>query len=211
MKKIILGLVLSSSVILVSNAQADQSYIRASIGQSTFSSELVPISVDDFLVELDEAKGNDTYLSVALGMEINKNFSLEIAYNNFGEVEDDVFYIQIPGDSLTIDLEAVLSSFSVAVLGKMPINERVSIFAKLGLEKWSGDYKVTITDTTADAPISIKGDDDDTDFFYGVGLSIQIDSSVSLVAQYDIHNFDASELDLDTELAVFSVGGQLKF
>lgn len=201
MKKIFLGMAISGAMVLTSNVYAAGPYLVASVGQTKFESDFTVNSYSNW----DEAKDSDTYASLGFGFSINKNFAVEVAYNDFGTGKDDIWFN-------LINLESKITSISVAALGKLPVSQKVSLVGKAGYEGWDAEFEVN--DFAGNV---FKPEDKGTEFFYGVGVSISFNEQFSVIAQYDIHkvdssdNFEGNEFDIDVDLKVFSIGAQYNF
>jgi len=205
MKKVILGMAVSSAMILASNVYAGP-YVVASVGQTQIESDM---SIGAF--SLPSAKDTDTYVSVGFGYSMNKNFSVEVAYNDFGEGSDA---ISVDESGAPVDLDTEVSSFSVAAQGSLLLGEGFSVLGRVGVERWDVDFGLSANG------FRDSGDDSGFDLFYGVGVSYALNDSLSIVAMYDVHKIDASDsfliiggikADFDVDLEVFSLGAQLAF
>ncbi|OUR87424.1 hypothetical protein A9Q81_25945 [Gammaproteobacteria bacterium 42_54_T18] len=206
MKKVILGIAVSSAMVLATNVCAGP-YVVASLGKSQIESDF---EIDGFPDVYQSAKDTDTFLSIGFGYMVDKNFSVEVAYNHFGEANDSI----ISDGINTLYLETDISSFSVAAQGSVFFGDALSIVARVGAERWDGGFDVNMNGIDVD-----DGDDSGVDLFYGVGISYALSKRLSLAARYDIHKMDASDtlsvsdvkVDFDVDIKVFSLGAQLTF
>ncbi len=206
MKKVILGIAVSGAMVLATNVYAGP-YAVASIGQTQIESDLeVDYSPDIF----QSAKDTDTYFSIGFGYLVNKNFSVEVAYNDFGEGSDSVASDGID----TIYLDTEISSLSVSAQGSVLFGEAFSILGRIGAERWNADFDIGMNGFDF-----YDNDDSGVDLFYGIGASYALNKSLSIVARYDVHKMDASDTlsyagvkaNFDVDLEVFSLGAQLTF
>ncbi len=77
-------------------------------------------------------------------------------------------------------MEADSTAISVTVLPHLPINERFSLYGKLGFVSWESDVSAI-----EDAGESFLEDFDDEDLVYGVGLRFQVLGPLGVFAEYE--------------------------
>lgn len=120
----------------------------------------------------------DTFVALGAGFNIGKYFSVEVAYNDLGEVSAD------EDDTLTAD------AYSTSVAGylRWPMFQHFGWFLKAGLESWKADVETPEFDDRAYG----------TGSFAGVGAQAsfgQVDVSVF----YELHKLDEKGKPLDGE------------
>jgi len=135
---------------------AAQPYLIGQIGKSEF--------------DVDAGDDSDTYFSVGVGFDVNKNFAFEGSYKDYGGID---------GRGWSADA----TSFSAAAVGKLPLNASVELLGKIGLDLWEVD---------AD-----PGDDDDGfDLFLGFGAGFNVNSRTDITVTYEMHEFDDVDVDV---------------
>lgn len=204
MKNLICGIAICSTTLLINNAHANGPYLLASAGQSDFTSEL---SVEGGS-PLNKAQDADLFTSIGFGYSLTPNFALEIAYSNFGEIEDDIW-------EDFVDLSTKVESFSAAAKFRAPLSNNFSLTAKVGVEQWHAEFE---WDSASD---QFELDDEGTDTFFGIGAELMLNKQLSLVAQYEVHKISATDtaqpvgfdigFDIETDIYVYSVGAKLSF
>ena len=137
---------------------------------------------------------NDSY-ALGAGYTVNRNLSLEVAYEDFGNQNATT---NCPPDFSCVTLvlplttEADLKAISLSVIGSIPLTDRFEVFGQVGIARWDVDYK----------GISSAFDDSGEDLLYGLGLSWSADDHWKIVAEY-------VKVDLDFDTA--SVGLRYQF
>ncbi len=130
------------------------------------------------------ADDSDTGFKIFGGLNLNKNFAVEAGYANLGEYTET-----LTGLNATLDT----SAFYLAAVGKMPINDKITLQGKLGFASWDLDVNV---------PGFGGGSADGVDPMFGIGAAIKINDKASVVV--DFTRFDLDGVDMDS----FSVGIQ---
>jgi len=171
--KLLSALLLSSTLGAVAfgaNAQDHHMYMGAGVGQSKVNEG----SYDD----------RDTAFSVFGGYDFNQYFSVEAGYADLGNLKSNV------GGP---DLEATAPY--IAAVGKLPINDKVSLYAKAGVNRWSLD----------DAAPSLTGTSDDsgTDPTYGIGVNYRINDKYALRGDYSRLKLGDMNVDMAQIQATF--------
>jgi OOP family OmpA-OmpF porin len=126
---------------------------------------------------IDEGSYNDRdrAFSVFGGYDFNKYIGVEAGYADLGRLE---YVGEVP-------LEAT-APYLVA-MGKLPITEKVALYAKAGINHWSlEDPNPSLTAT---------GDDSGTDATYGLGVQYRINDRFALRGDYS--RLEVGEMDID--------------
>lgn len=130
-----------------------------------------------------------------VGWQITPNFGIEAAYADFGDYGNSFASVDTDGVSLAATL-------------RLPITERLAIFGKAGQFWWEADFDVG----------NFKENFDDTELFYGVGLSIEISDNLDFRLAYDRLNIDLGRSsigplvgDFSGELDILSAALKLEF
>ena len=153
----------------------------------TFGNTNSDISFDD----QNRVSGGDDSYALGAGYTVNRNLSLEVAYEGFGNQNATT---NCPPDFSCINLilplttEADLKAISLSVIGSIPLTDRFEVFGQVGIASWDVDYK----------GISSAFDDSGEDLLYGLGLSWSADDHWKIVAEY-------VKVDLDFDTASLGV------
>lgn len=191
MKKVVLSVLLLSSVAPV-------------MAENNFSSELLlGTAHQDLLNNGFATSDNDMSFGARGAYSLNKNFSVEAAYQNYGEA--DYTYTNIFGDNINNKLSSTAINFGIK--GILPLNNDVSLNARVGVSFWDAE----ITETNASFTGVTFQSDDGNDLYYGIGVQYQIDSHVFLGLEYtmikkmSISN-EGGSTDFDVENTSLSLG-----
>ena len=123
----------------------------------------------------------DTSFGIAAGYRINENFSIELGFQDFGELNVSV------EDVL---LKAGVDAIQLSVVGGMPVSENAGVYAELGLDSWDADFSLS------DGVDSMSVSEDGTDIFYGIGAYISLNEAVNLKFEYQMHELDDVDIDV---------------
>lgn len=156
-----------------------------------YTKNKIDTGISNISSRLDE---KDNGYSIFLGSPINKDFDVEVSYNNFGEaslsgVTGNQFryggtLYEFIADG-TVKAEA--TSFGIAVKPKLNINKNFDLVATLGVHRWESELSASSTDGTASVT------EDGVDLFYGVGLKGNFDN-FSVGLNYNIYKLDSEEV-----------------
>jgi OmpA-OmpF porin, OOP family len=156
----------------------DYGYVGASGGQAEYDIDCTGgFSCED----------NDTGFKVFTGGRVRNFFGLELAYVDMGEIE----VAGGTGEASGVNLSAV---------GYLPLNERFSLFGKVGTT-----YGWTDTSTATLGGV----EEEDFGLSYGVGLNMEFAQQWAARAEWERHNFEFAQDDRDIDL--FTVGVSYKF
>lgn len=173
------------------NAFAVEPYIQAQVGQSEIDTGS---SISD---------DKDTYLSFGVGFGVSDNLAFEVSYKDFGEAQDK--YSCTNGVASTTCVETFeATAISFAAVGILPIGPSAELFGKIGLDMWDGDYEFEAQGYGSDSE-----SDDGTDLFYAIGAAFNITESTDIHIEYQKHEFDLGEADLDVD--VLNIGVNFGF
>ena len=161
-------------------------YIGAEYNKNT-----IDTGISNINSRLDE---EDNGFSIFFGSPVNKDFDVEVSYNNFGEASlSGVTGNQFRYDGTLYEftangtVKAEATSFGIAVKPKVNVNKNFDLVATLGAHRWESDFTATSTNGRATAS------EDGVDLFYGVGLKGNFDT-FSVGLNYNIYNLDSEEV-----------------
>ena len=176
-------------------AMAEGLYVLGALG-SAIPASSVKTDTDTVLTalgarNLSSSMSNGISMAGGLGYAINDNFSVEGGYLNSGKM---TYTGTATGATITAD--STVTTMQVAFLGVAPINDKFSLFGKIGYS-----WATTKTSATINA-VSSSTSTDKNSSGYGFGAMYKFTDQLSLRASYEIYASD---------LTGVLVGLQLKF
>jgi hypothetical protein len=156
-----------------------------------YAKNKIDTGISNVSSNLDE---KDNGYSIFIGSSMNKDFDVEVSYNNFGEASlSGVTGNQFRYGGTLYEftgagtLKAEATSFGIAVKPKLNINKNFDLVATLGAHRW--EQELTASSTSGKATES----DDGIDLFYGVGLKANFDT-ISVGLNYNIYKLDSDDV-----------------
>jgi len=140
----------------------------------------VGAGIGEFSVDAGGFDGSDTGFKVFGGYRFIPYLAVEVEYLDGGTVEDG-------------GLELDLSGFNLSGVGILPVGEKFSLFAKLGMIFW-------------DADTNGFGDDSGEDFSWGIGAGYSFTDQFGMQLEYQGFEIE----DADT-VDMISLGASWKF
>ena len=136
----------------------------------------------------------DTAWKILGGYQFNRNFALEFAYTDFGEVS--------ASGTFTASIEA--TAFELVAVGMLPVADRFSVYGKIGM--YRGD-----TEFSTNNPLFDNASESNTDLTFGIGVRFDFTKNLGVRAEWqkyqDVGGGDIGESDVD----LISVGLIWKF
>lgn len=149
--------------------------------------------------EDSDFKDERTVKSAFIGAGLNPYLGLQVDYIDFGNYGSGVFSAETTG-------------FAPAVIGSLPLNEAISLYAKGGQLFWETDVDVDV--------LGFNDSLDGNEFFYGVGANLKISETLAVQLEYDRFKVDLDEDeigaaaatgDFETDVDTASVGLEFGF
>ena len=169
-------------------AQESGFYAGAYIGQATVKDYCEGTSGSG--ISCDDS---DTAYRLLGGYRVNRNFSAELAYTNFGKVNASGF-------GLTEDIK--VNAFELVAVGSFPLAERFSLYGKVGL------YRADVEDRTN---FGVSADETNTDLTFGLGGSFQVSRAIAVRVEWQRYS-DVGGGDLGTaDIDMISIGAIVSF
>lgn len=185
-------LVLAHSTITLADQRSDTGlYASLGVGMSTIDSNL----------SLKDDKGLAPRASV--GWQLTPHWGIEGSYHNFAETEETPPVAKFDE-----------SGISLAGTARLPLSDRLALFAKLGSMWWESDLTNTTCSRGPAGCTTTQYDIDDSSLFLGVGLGYEITSMLELELSYDNFDFEFDDPFLERlnhEPSVLAVSLKLKF
>ncbi|MFT5721018.1 MAG: hypothetical protein ACI9W6_001327 [Motiliproteus sp.] len=123
---------------------------------------------------------------LGLGVELNKNFSLEAAYTNLGALKSDGV---TTGPIAAYKFEIRTAGIEAVAIGKHVLSEDTRIFAKVGVYAWESDLETWATSNGQTATITDSAEG--TDITFGAGLEYK-------AWRFEYQRYSLSDTDVDT-------------
>lgn len=169
----------------------DAPYVGINYGQSEIDTEATNLTGS---ASLDE---KDSGIKLYAGLNLDENFAIEAHYADFGEASlsgnsGDTFSIDGTTFGFTqngVTVKTEVKSFGISGIYRLPVNDTITPFAKLGIHRWDAEG----TMSSGDASVSVS--DDGTDLFYGLGIAVSLSDEVTLRAEYERFNGDEDPIE----------------
>ncbi|MDY0005206.1 MAG: porin family protein [Spongiibacteraceae bacterium] len=143
----------------------------------------------------DEFDDDNDYYEAVVGGNISPYFAIEGSYTDFGDF----------GGKLA---SADLDGYGIAVIGRLPITDVFSVYAKAGQFFWESDVDVL------GARTDVEGDEP----FFAAGLDFLLTDHFSVALEYSRYKFDLSDSslpdaldDYETDIDTVKLGAKLLF
>ena len=167
---------------------AGEFFVGGALGQASTD---VPGATSGSGVTVDDSS---TGYKVFGGYNVARYFSVEGAYVDGASVKMDAA-------PYSASLET--SGFAFRAMGVLPLREKLSLFADLGMYMWDGD--ATINDGFSTA----SGSTDGTDPVYGIGMGWQAMKNGKVRVEIERYTTSSEGVDMDTDM--ISVGFAYNF
>jgi len=143
------------------------------------------VDVEDPTFDLND---DDSGWKAIVGWRIFKFLAVEANWVDFGTVEDSMGGTDVGVSTTGADLSA---------LGILPLGGHFEIFVKGGYVSW--DVEIDSND------VSLDGQEDGNDLFYGAGVAIRLGESFQIRAEYEQFEIeDADSVDFASLSATFT-------
>lgn len=203
------------SLLLLLPISANAWYLGGSVGAS--ESESFQNLADSFRRDLTRFAGEDrfrltvdndvTAWKIYAGKNISSYFAVEAAYADLGDRKLEIVLYPRSSSLNThlFDTTESSSNISLAVVGKLPVTQSVSVDFRFGVFDWELDLTSRAGDIGRERrPFSRSWDGNDR--FYGIDLKIGW-----LSLSHENYYFGASQLRDDNEIKVTSLGVEYTF
>jgi OmpA-OmpF porin, OOP family len=137
------------------------------------------------LADVDEAGDDDMSFKILGGYQINRNWGVELGYSDFGKVS-------------TLGQTFTGTAWELVGVGTLPINDKFSVFGKLGFAMGEGEES---------GPLG-SGSEDSTELTYGIGVKYNLTPAFGITAEYQMYPDFANGA---TDISVMSIGVIYRF
>jgi len=195
-----------------SSAMASDFYVAGSVGQSSINMGTGSIDADlraeGFTGVSSNTDENDTAYKLTAGWQFHKNFALELGYFDLGKGNYTAnFTGPVAG---TVKAEWKADGWGIGIVGKLPINEQFSVFARVA----AVDAKVKLNVSASGPGVSVSDSADSADWKGNYGLGAQWDFTKQFGVRAEYERFDKlgdSNKTGEADVDLWSVGLVFKF
>jgi OOP family OmpA-OmpF porin len=164
-----------------------QPYVGFSFGQADVGEEMVIPGLIDPGGQVD---GKDGAFKLFGGYQFNRNFALEAAIVDLGDVSYSGSFTDATGTVLPVSGGRIQNSgLNLSAVGVLPLGTSFVVFGKVGMFLWYSEA----TDVTGGT--FFYSEEDGADLSLGLGASMALGQRVSLRAEWE--RFDMSNTDVD--------------
>jgi OOP family OmpA-OmpF porin len=195
-KKTIVSTLIFSGALLATSAFAQGVYVAGSAGLGIAASS-VRTDLDTALTaggikSIKSSMSDGTAMNAALGYEYNPNFAAEVGYFDSGTLD----YTATGTGVASIKSETKVTGFQLAAVGTTPLNDKFSVFGKLGYSFLTTKSNITIGTVKSAASAKNNG------VGFGLGATYKLVDNISVKASYEM---------IASDVSAFLVGVQIKF
>ena len=144
-----------------------------------FGGSLGYTTADSFCNGLSNCDDSDMGWKIFAGYDYSERVAFEVGYNSIGSFSSDTSKSEVTG-------------FEFAALGKMPLNDQISLFGKAGLFRWEAKN----TGDTRNA----------TDLMFGGGADYKFNDNMSLRAEWERFNDIETQANDTSDIDMISAG-----
>lgn len=192
-KKTLLSAAVISLASLTGVAQAEQvnGYLFASVGQS--EADVSKRALDNDLGLLPDERSSldkkDTAYKIGAGIQLNPYVGVEFQYLDLGEV-----VYKLDGPDFNARIRAETKGLGINAVGTLPL-DRFGLFAKVGYHQLKTDAKAVLSSSF----FTDRASDSEKEWVWswGVGASLMLTESFSLVAEFERYRDVADDFDVD--------------
>ena len=148
---------------------AGEWYAGGALGQAYIDENIDGVEID----------ADSTAFRVFGGYAFSDYFALEASYLDFGTFKDTVDVSGVP-----VDVSATTDGFSLAVLGSLPMSERLSLRGKAGV--FFSDGRSTVAGVR-------ENDPSDESAFVGAGLGYDLSERAGVFLDVEYYDLDDAE------------------
>lgn len=172
---------------------AEGMYLAGSLG-SSMPTSTVKSDVDIALISagatnLSSSMGNGTAMKFLVGYDFNPNLAIEGGYFDSGTM---TYSGTATGATISADVKA--TGLQVALLGIAPINDKFSLFAKVGYTAVSVKTNARVNTTSASST------SDKNNSGYGFGATYKLSDKLSLRGEWESVASDTNAITLGLQL-----------
>ena len=166
---------------------AAQFYIGFSFGQAEVDRNFIIPELVDADGTID---GKDSAFKLFGGYQFNRNFALEVAAVDLGDMSYSGTGSTGPITGTVTGGRVQNGGLNVSAVGVLPLGERLAFFGKAGIFLWSSEA----TDITGGVPTI--SEEDGSDLSLGLGASFALTPQASLRAEWERFEMSSTDVDL---------------
>jgi OOP family OmpA-OmpF porin len=147
-------------------------------------------------VTINSCDDEDSSWRIFAGYQFNKYVGLELGYADLGQGEGRATVTGVGSGTARFEAEA----WDLVMVGMLPINERFSIFGKLGFARWDVDASATVSIPGRGTGVG-SDSEDGTELTQGVGAQFNFTKNVGARVEWqrynDVGGSKTGESDID--------------
>ena len=188
---------LAAAGLFFSAPAAAQFYLGFSFGQADVDRNLV---IPDLLDPGGTVDGKDSAFKLFGGYQFNRNFALEVAAVDLGDMTYSGNFTATPPTPTgpVIGGRVENGGLNISAVGVLPLGERLALFGKAGIFLWSSEA----TDFTGGVPTLSEADG--SDLSLGLGASVALTPRASLRAEWERFEMSSTDVELVSVGLAFS-------
>ncbi len=139
-----------------------------------------------------------------LGAKLNKNFGLEVFYQQSGEEDKKHATASILGANAEISTE--FKAYGVDVIGYLPLTDKLEGLGSVGFAKYDFEAEYNLIGVAKE-----KQDEDNVGIRLGLGLQYNLTDNVAVNGMARYVKIDDSDSDVVEDITEFSIGARYSF
>lgn len=179
-------------------------FVGASVGRASLDHRVVNIPTGSHIGTTNDE--STKYLSLEGGFRFSRHLAASLAWHHYGDGFEGKFSdsrgLYTPSGSLAFPVispyRVKMKAISAAIIPIFPINERIRVFAKLGVLYWGMDFEWLDNDG---ALTGRKEEITEHDVLYGAGFEYSISARWSARLEYEHANTDLGALKAGVSLS----------
>ncbi|WP_338846411.1 outer membrane beta-barrel protein [Massilia sp. W12] len=167
MKKILIAALITGASAVSMSAHAEGAYAGVALEKSNYSIEVVGANVTS-------TSDKPTGFKIFGGYEFTPHLALEGGYADFGSAKTT-----FSSGAATGSAEVKVSSFYLAGRGTAPINDKFSVYGKLGVARNKADV------SGSGLGVSVSGGGNKTDLYAAVGAAYHLTKNAAITLELE--------------------------
>lgn len=185
--KLLCSAVLMAASTTVAAAPAGDAYIGVGFGQARYdvsASDLDAAALAaGFGSSSSSVDDNSAAWKLFAGFRFHENFGIEGGWVDLGDIDTTTV---TTGPSATVNGEVEASGLFVDAVGYIPINDRFTLYGKVGV--FRADVEARVAVVAGGAAATASADDDSFEAKFGVGLSYDFTEQFGARLEYERYN-----------------------
>ncbi len=134
----------------------------------------------------------DTAWKIFAGYQYNRYLGVEVGYVDLGEIDVDA--ITTAPTAATIKADVETQGVALSVVGSYPINDKFSVFGRVGAFYW--DTEASAAAVVSGAVAKASEDDDGIDLLFGAGAEYGFTRNIGVRLEWERYDVDGDDVDM---------------